>query len=57
MAYDFSLRRSLDLLAVLPIPDTLAACTDVAEVISFALLNQKVTYDRKHKPLFMKIRK
>lgn len=57
MVYDFSPHRSLDLLAVLPTPDTMAACTDTAEAISFALLNQKVTYDRKHQPLFMKVRK
>ena len=57
MAYDFSPRRPLDLLATLPIPDALAAHTDAAETMSFALLNQKVIYDRKHQPLFMKVGK
>lgn len=45
VAYDFSLCRPLDLLAALSIPDTLVTCTDVAKVVSFALLNQKVIYD------------
>lgn len=56
VAYDFSSRCSLDMLAGLLIPDALAARTDVSEAMSFALLNQKVTYDRKHQPLFMKVR-
>lgn len=56
MAYGFSPRRPLDLLAALPTLDALAARTDVAEAVSSALLNQKVTYDWKHQPLFMKIR-
>ena len=55
VAYGFSPRRSLDLLAALPTPDALAARTDAAEAVSFALLNQKVTYDQKHQPLFMKV--
>lgn len=55
MAYGFSPRRSLDLLAALPTTDALAACTDATEAVFFALLNQKVTNDRKHQPLFMKI--
>ena len=55
MAYNFSPRRLLDLLAALPTPDALAARTDVAEAVSFALLNQKVTYNRKHQSLFMKV--
>ncbi len=55
MAYGFSSRRPLDLLTALPTPNALAAYTDAAEAMSFALLNQKVTYDRKHQPLFMKV--
>ena len=55
VAYDFSPRRPLDLLAALPTPDALTARTDAAEAVSFALLNQKVTYDQKHQPLFMKV--
>lgn len=55
MAYCFFPRRPLDLLAAFPTPDALAACTDAAKAVFFALLNQKVTYDRKHQPLFMKV--
>ncbi len=55
VAYGFSPRRPLDLLAALPTPNVLAARADAAEAVSFALLNQKVTYDRKHQPLFMKV--
>lgn len=53
VVYDFFLRRLLDLLAALSTPDTLAACVDTSKAVSFALLNQKVTYDRKYQPLFM----
>lgn len=55
MAYGFFPRRPLDLLAAFPIPDTLATYTDIVEAMSFALLNQKVTYDQKYQPLFMKV--
>ena len=55
MAYSVFPHRPLDLLAALLIPDALAACTDAAEAVFFALLNQKVTYNRKHQPLFMKV--
>lgn len=55
MAYGFSPRRPLDLLAALPTSDTLAAPTDAAKAVSFTLFNQKVTYDQKHQPLFMKV--
>ena len=55
MAYGFFPRRPLDLLAALLTPDALAARTDAAKAVSFVLLNQKVTYNRKHQPLFMKI--
>ena len=56
VAYDFSPRRPLDLLTALPTPDALAAHTDAAKAVSFALLNQKVTYDWKHQPRFIKVR-
>lgn len=55
IAYGFFPHYPLDLLAALLIPDILAACADALGAISFALLNQKVIYDRKHQPLFMKI--
>ncbi len=55
VAYSFSLRRPLDLLAAFPTSDALTTCADVSEAISFTLLNQKVTYDRKHQPLFIKV--
>ncbi len=55
VAYGFSPRRLLDLLAVLPIPNALATRTDAADAVYFTLLNLKVTYDRKHQPLFMKV--
>ncbi len=55
MAYDFSPRRPLDLLAAFPTPNVLDARTDAAEAVLFTLLNQKVTYNRKYQPLFMKI--
>lgn len=55
MIYNFSLRHSLDLLVALLIPDALAICTDTAKAVTFALLNQKVTYNQKHQPLFMKV--
>lgn len=48
VAYDFSLRGSLDLLAILPTPNTLTACTDAAKAMFFALLNQKMTYNRNY---------
>ena len=57
LAYGFSSRRPLDLLAALPIPDALAARADATEAIFFALLNQKLTYDCRHQPLFMKVGK
>ena len=39
LAYGFSLRRPLDLLAALPTPDALSARADATEAIFFALLN------------------
>ena len=55
MAYGFSPRRPLNLLAALPTPDILAARVDAVEALSFALLNHKVTFNRQHQHLFMKI--
>lgn len=55
LAYGFSPRRPLDLLTALPTPNSLAARSDAAEAISFALLNQKMAYDRRHQLLFMKV--
>lgn len=55
MAYNFSPHHLFDLLATLPTLDALAACTNAVEAVSFTLLNQKVTYDRKYQPLFMKV--
>lgn len=57
LVYDFSPSRLLDLLAALLTPDALAARADVTKAISFAFLNQKVTYVCRHQPLFMKVGK
>ena len=48
LAYGFTLQRFLDLLAALTTPDALAARADATEAISFALLNQKVSYNCCH---------
>lgn len=56
MAYSFSPRRPLDLLSALPLPQPLATRAEASNAISFAMSNQKTTYDRKHQPLFMKVR-
>lgn len=37
------------------VPNASVARTDAADAISFALLNQKEHYDRKHQLLFMKV--
>lgn len=55
VAYGFFLCCLLDLLAVFPTLDALATCADITKTVSFVLLNQKMTYYRKHKPLFMKV--
>ena len=57
LAYGFSSRRPLDLLAALPTLDALSARANTTKAISFALLNQKLAYDRRHQPLFMKVGK
>ena len=48
MAYAFFLHHCLDLLVALLTLDILATCKDIVEAISFILLNQKITYDRKY---------
>ena len=55
MAYSFFLHRPLDFLAALPTLNALATCVNIVEVVSFALLNQKMTYNQQHQPLFMKL--
>lgn len=55
MAYDFFPRHLLDLLAALPTLNARTAYADITEAVSFGLLNQKINYDRKYQPLFMKI--
>lgn len=55
IAYGFSPRRPLDLILAIDVPNASVARTDAADAISFALLNQKEHYDRKHQPLFMKV--
>ena len=55
ITYSFSPRRPLDLISALDMPNTCVTRTDAADAISFALLNQKEHYDRKHQPLFMKV--
>ena len=55
IAYSFSPRRPLDLISAMDVPNACVARTDGADAISFALLNQKEHYDRKHQPLFMKV--
>lgn len=57
VVYDFSPRRSLNLLAALSISKILAACINAAKAVFFALLNQKITYDQKHQLFFIKVGK
>lgn len=54
IAYGFSTRRPLDLLAAIPTPDV-SSRLDAADAIAFATANQKEHYDRRHQPLFMKV--
>ena len=56
IAYGFSLRRPLDLLSDPLLPNTFQVRTNATDAISFGLANQKAHYDRKHQPLFMKVR-
>ena len=55
IAHSFSLQRPLDLLSNSLLPNTFQAGADAANVISFALANQKAHYDLKHQPFFMKV--
>lgn len=55
VAYGFSSHCFLDLLTAFPTFDTLTTRVDAAEAVFFALLNQKMTYNCRHQPLFMKI--
>ena len=54
VAYGFSPWRPLDLLSPLGLSAAFQARADAADAISFALTNQKVHYDRKYQPLFLK---
>lgn len=55
VAYSFFPRRSMNLLVVVPALDMLGTRTNIEEVVSFALLNQNLTYNWKHQHLFIKI--
>lgn len=55
IAYKFSSRRPLDLYLAVTYPETYVARTKAADVISFALENQKEHYDRSYQPLFIKV--
>lgn len=48
VAYGFTPRRFLDLLSALPLSQPLAIRAKASDVISFAISNQKATYDWKH---------
>lgn len=55
VAYGFFPCRFFDFLAAFLTLDALATCADVLKAVSFALLNQKMTYNQKYPPLFIKI--
>lgn len=55
IAYGFSPKRPLNLILAMDVPNACVACTDAADAISFALLNQKEHYNRKHQLLFIKV--
>lgn len=55
VAYGFNSRYFLDLLSAFLLPQPLATRAEASDIISFAIFNQKATYDRKHQPLFMKV--
>lgn len=55
MIYGFFLPHLLNFLAAFPIFDALVPCADVVEIVFFALLKQKMTYNCWHQPLFIKI--
>lgn len=56
VVYSFFLYRSFDPLTIFSTPEALANRIDIVETVSFVLLNQKVFYNRKHQPLFIKVR-
>lgn len=55
IAYDFSPHKPLDLFSNPSIPSTFQARTNAADVISFALANQKAYYNQKQQSLFIKV--
>lgn len=55
MTYGFSPCRLFDFLAAFPTLNTVAACADIAEAISFAFFNQKMTYNCRYQLLFIKV--
>lgn len=55
IAYNFFLRRPLNLLSDPLFPNTFQARTNMANAISFAFVNQKVHYNLKHQFFFMKV--
>ena len=55
IAYDFSLKKPLNLILAIDVPNACVARANAVDAISFALLNQKEYYNRKHQPLFMKV--
>lgn len=57
VAYELAPRRFLDLLQALLFSNTIAVQVDAAEAIFFTLINQKLAYNWKHQPLFIKVDK
>lgn len=55
ITYGFLPKRPLDLISTMTMPNTCVAHTDTTDTMSFTFFNQKVYYDRKHQPLFIKI--
>ncbi len=56
IAYGFSSRRPLDFYLTVVLPNTYIARIEASDAIFFVLANQKKYYDRRHQPLFMKVR-
>lgn len=54
--YKFSFKKALDLFPAANLPNTFVTCTNIVNVIFFALMNQKTNYNRKYQPLFIKVR-
>lgn len=57
MAYDFSPKHPLHFLAMVLTSNILATRFNTSETIFFALLNQKMTYNCRHQPQFIKVGK